>query len=453
MTVSLLWIVFAIFFGALVSWLIREREIAMLRTALAEEKVRGGELVTQLSWAATDAADSRSALAAANERIAALAQVEDRMRGEFALLAQGALENASHTLLDLASAKLGEERQAFAGSLTTRVEEIKGVMAPVHDEFTKFTAAVTALQTNSAQDLGALKVSLEHVTALQTSLQEAVRTTNDTTGQLRNALQNPRVAGNWGEISLDRIVELAGMSDHVDFDRQTGVRSSEGSSERPDLTIHLTGGMRIPVDAKASTANYIKAVAETNESERERLLKQSANDLRSRITELRGRAYGKIDGYAGMTILYVPNESMLSSALAQDPGMIEDALRHQVVICSPLLLLCYLRAFAHGWRLQKQQENAEEVARRGRMLHERLQSFFGALGKVGWYLNHTVEKFNLAVGKMDNLLVPGRELAKLLGVTGDLDAVDPIGTVAREVRFNENGKSTAALEEGVASAT
>lgn len=444
-TTSLLWIVLAALLGPFVAWLVREREIAMLRTALAEEKVRGGELVTQLSRAEADAGDSRSALAAANERVTALAQMEDRMRGEFAVLAQGALENASRTFLDLASAKLGEERQSFAGSLTTRVEEIKGVIAPVHDEFAKFTAAVNALQTNNAQDLGALKVSLQHVAALQSSLQEAVRTTNDTTGQLRNALQNPRIAGNWGEISLDRVVELAGMSDHVDFDRQTGMRSSEGSSERPDLTIHLTGGMRIPVDAKASTANYIKAVAETNESDRERLLKQSASDLRARITELRGRAYDKIDGFAGMIILYVPNESMLSSALAQDPGMIEDALRHQIVICSPLLLLCYLRAFAHGWRLQKQQENAEEVARRGRMLHDRLQSFFGALGKVGWYLNHTVEKFNIAVGKTDNLLVPGRELAKLLGLTADLEGVDPVVSVARDVRGPENNGATAAL--------
>lgn len=445
------WGVVALVVGALTAWFVREREVAPLRTNLAEERVRSAELVTQLARAEGNAADARSALAAANERIAALQQIDERMRGEFAVLAQGALENASRTFLDLASARLGEERQAMTGSLTTRVEEIKGVMAPVHDEFAKFTTAVNAMQANSAQDFGALKTSLDQVAQLQTSLREAVRTTNDATGQLRTALQNPRVAGNWGEISLDRIVELAGMNDHVDFERQTGMRSSEGTSERPDLTIHLTGGLQIPVDAKASTANYIKAVAETNEIERERLLKQSATDLRSRITELRGRLYDKTIGYAGMTILYVPNESMLSSALAQEPGMIEDALRHQIVICSPLLLLCYLRAFAHGWRLQQQQENAEEVARRGRMLHERMQTFFASLGKVGWYLNHTVEKFNIAVGKMDNLLVPGRELGKLLAITGELDAVDPVASVARDVRFKENGNGVpSALSETTA---
>ncbi len=427
----LLWAAFGLFLGAVLAWLTREREIIALRTELAT------------SW---------SDLAAANERLAALSQVRERMGGEFAALAQGALERASRNFLELASARLGEERQALSGSLSNRVQEIKGVITPVQEEFAKFTAAVQSLQSDSSQNLGALKASLEEVARIQSGLQEAVRTTNDATGQLRTALQNPRVAGSWGEMSLDRIVELAGMSDHVDFDRQTGLQSSNGSSVRPDLVIHLTGGLNIPVDAKAPTANYMKAVTEADDTERRRLLRQSAADLRLRVTELRERAYDKIDGYAGMTILYVPNEAMLSSALAQDPDMIEDALRHQIVICSPLLLVCYLRAFANGWRLQKQQKNAEEVARRGRILHERLQSFFAALGKVGSSLNQTVDKFNAAVGKMDYLLVPGRELGKLLGINADVESVDPVGALARDVRFtdgsSENGSAPLPLGSG-----
>ncbi len=264
-----------------------------------------------------------------------------------------------------------------------------------------------------------------------TGLQEAVRTTKDATGRPQTALQNPRVSGNWGEIRLDRIVALAGMTEYCDFDRQAGMRSSDGSIEKPDLTIHLTGGLNIPVDAKASTANYIRAVGEPDEEERKWLLKQSAMDLKSRVTELRARAYDRIEGYAGMTFLFVPNGSMLSAALALEPAMIEDALRYNIVICSPLLLLCYLRAFASGWRIQRQQDNAEKVSRRGKMLHERLQSFFVVLSKVGKYLNHTVEKYNETVGKMDNLLVPGRELGKLLGLTDELHPIDSVDTGVR----------------------
>jgi DNA recombination protein RmuC len=441
----------AMLVGIALAWLLREREVAMLRTAAAEEKARSAELSTQLGRAESDLWESKRELAAANERIASLererAGIEDKMAGQFADLAQRALDHTASTFLQLATAKLATEREALAGNLSSRVEEIKGVIVPVQDEFRKFTEAVGNLQKTSSQDLGALKGSLEQVMQLQTNLQEAVRTTNDTTGQLRNALQNPRIAGNWGEISLERIVELAGMTEHCDYERQAEVRSSDGSEERPDLTIHLTGGLNIPVDAKTSATNYIRAVSETDENERKRLLKQSMHDLKSRIAELRTRGYDRIEGYAGMTFLFVPNESMLSSALAQEPTMIEDALRFGIVICSPLLLLCYLRAFAHGWRLQKQQENAEEVARRGKMLYERLQTFFAALGKVGWYLNHTVEKFNIVVGKMDNLLVPARELGKLLALTGDLDPVDPIGTIARDVRFSEDTQSEKALTE------
>lgn len=360
--------------------------------------------------------------------------LRERMAGDFAGLAQGALDQAARNLVQLADAKLGGERAGMVNAL-----------APIRDEFTKFSAAVSALQQSSAKDLGGLRESITQVATLQTALQEAVRTTNDTTGQLRTALQNPRVAGNWGELSLDRIVALAGMTEHCDFDRQSGMRSSDGTLEKPDLTIHLTGGLNIPVDAKASTANYVRAVGEANEAERARLLKQSASDIASRVAELRARAYDRIEGYAGMTVLYVPNESMLSAALAQEPEMIEDALRFGIVICSPLLFLCYLRAFARGWQLQKQQDNAEEVARRGKMLHDRLKSFFLVLGKVGVSLKHTVDKYNECISKEDNLLVPGREMSKMLGLTEEIDSLDSVDVTLRAPQHSEDTPATAAL--------
>ncbi|MGC1757808.1 MAG: DNA recombination protein RmuC [Candidatus Cybelea sp.] len=189
-TNPILWSAVAFFLGAPFIWLYREREVTALGTGLAAEKLHCAELVALLSRAETDLGDERCAVAAANERVSTLRQAEERMRGDFGVLAQGALDTASARFLDLATVRL----------------------APVHDEFAKFTTAVNALQT---------------------SLHEAVRTTSDATGQLRVALQNPRVAGNWGEMSLERIVELAGMTDHVDFDRQTGVRSSDGTGERP----------------------------------------------------------------------------------------------------------------------------------------------------------------------------------------------------------------------------
>jgi DNA recombination protein RmuC len=387
---STLFIGIALFVGAALAWLFREPEIATLRA-----------------------------------RAGALAQIEEKLRGAFALMAESALDNSTNRFLELA---------------TVRLE-------PLQDEFAKFRASVDALKKNSAEDLGSLKGSLAEVVRLQTSLQDAVSKTNDATGQLRNALQNPKVAGNWGEISLDRIIELGGMTEHCDFDRQAGMRSTDGTMERPDLTIHLTGGLNIPVDAKASAANYIRAASEPNEAERKHLLKQSAADLRQRILELRTRAYDRIEGYAGMTFMYVPNESMLSSALALDPAMIEDALRENIVIASPLLLLCYLRAFARGWSLQEHQEHADEIARRGKMLHDRLQGFFEAIGKVGRHLNQTVDSFNGAVGKMNNLLVPGRELGKLLAATSDVSGVDGVATVARDVPFGNGSNGSAALPD------
>ncbi len=409
-----------------------------LLAQLELERARSEELADRLTLAQAESTQAQTKLVSEREAFEReRAGIEQKMLGQFQCLAQQALGDASTAFLNLAVTKLGQEHETLNGNLATRVAEMKGIVSPIFEEFSKFGQAVSDLQKDSSENLGKIKTELESVARLQTSLQDAVRTTNDATGQLRNALQNPRIAGNWGEISLDRIVEIAGMTEHIDDDRQTGARALGGTLEKPDLTIHLTGGLNIPLDAKASTANYIRAIGAPDEAERRRLFEASARDIKARVTELRGRAYDGIPGYAGMTIMFVPNESMLSSTLALEPNLIEDALRSGIVICSPLLLLCYLRAFANGWRLQKQQENAEEVARRGRMLHDRLQSFFAALGKVGWYLNHTVEKFNGVVGKMDNLLVPGREMGKMLGLTSELHLVAGVDTLARDVKFKE----------------
>ena len=423
-------------FGALIVWFFAQRESGHFKSLLEAERKRSDDLATRASKAENVATQSLTQLQSEREGFEReRGGMEQKMLAQFQTIAQDVLGNTSSSFLELASIKLGQEREAVNGGIATRVEEIRGVIAPVHAEFVKFSQAVSRLQTASAQDLGALKNSLSSVLQLQGQLQEAVRTTNDATGQLRTALQNPRVAGNWGEISLDRIVELAGMTEHCDFDRQTGVRSTDGSSERPDLLINLTGGMRIPIDAKASVTNYIHAVGEPNEIERTKLLEQSARDLKGRVTELRARAYDRIPGYAGMTFLFVPNESMLSSALAREPALIEEAANFHIVICSPLLLLCYLQAFANGWRMQKQQENAQEVALRGKTLHERLLKFFVSVGDVGKALDRTVEKFNDSVRKMDNVLVPGRELGRLLGLHGELQPVSSVDTAVREVGF------------------
>jgi DNA recombination protein RmuC len=425
--------------GALLAWLFCERRTSDIRVALAgvqakntaldeqkrtlealyaEEKQRAASAEHDCIEAQTRLAAERSAFEA--ERVG----LTDRMRNTFTELAGKALGTASQSFMDLAKARLGEERAAVAG-----------VVSPVETELKKFQEAVLALQTKSAEDFGTLRSSLEQVTALQSQLTEAVKTTNDATGKLRTALTNPQSAGRWGEITLDRIVELGGMTEHCHFERQEQLESSEGTAERPDMTIRLTGGLQIPVDAKASGKRYFEACEATDEQERARLLKASAQDLRERIKDLRRREYDKTPGYAGMTILFVPNEAMLSSALAQSPDLVDDAAQNHIVVCSPLLLLCYLKAFANGWRMQKQQENAQEVMRRGTMLHDRLLRFFSALNEVGKALNGTVKKYNDAAGKIDRLLVPGRELKKLLGLSDDIAAIASVDESAKELGF------------------
>jgi DNA recombination protein RmuC len=388
----------ALLLGGAIAWISRERECSALRD-------RATTAETQL--------------------IAERAGVQEQMKAQFQELAQRTLDTASSTFLNLATTKLGEER-----------ETLQGIVNPVREEFQKFERAVNELKEKNATDLGSLKTSLEQVAQLQTNLQDAVRTTNEATGQLRSALQNPHRAGSWGEISLRRIVEVAGMTEHCDFDERTGVVSADGTREIPDMTIKLTGGLTIPVDAKTPMTNFIRAIGEADEEQRKLLLQQSARDLKQRIADLRTRNYDRIDGYAGMTFVFVGSEAMLSSALTAEPNLLEDALQHRIVICSPLLLLCYLRAFAHGWSLQSQRQNAEDVARYGERLYHRLKQFFISLNDVGTTLRRTVTKFNDAVAKTDNLLVPGRKLGELLGSNRELQAVNDVDVTPRELTSN-----------------
>lgn len=404
--------------GAAVVWALRERDCSVLRS--------------QVTAAETRLTAEQEALQ--RERVG----LQETMIAQFQEIAGRTLGSVSETFLGLATTKLGEEREA-----------LQGIVRPVREEFVKFERAVNELREKSSSDLGSLKTSLEQVARLQTSLQEAVRTTNDATGQLRTALQNPRIAGSWGELSLERIIEYAGMTEHCNFDRQTGVTSIDGSSERPDILIKLTGGLCIPVDSKASATNFIRAIGEGNLGERERLLKLSARDLRQRITELRGRGYDRIAGYAGMTFLFCPSEAMLSSALTLEPDMIEEGLKHCIVVCSPLLLICYLRAFAHGWSLQKQQENAEEVARLGVTLHERIRKFFVSLNDTGVALRRVVGKFNEVIAKTDNLLVPGRELGKLLGTNRELSTTNAIDASVRDIALHGSTMIPGGIDSGV----
>jgi len=237
------------------------------------------------------------------------------------------------------------------------------------------------------------------------------------TRSLSTALRRPQVRGRWGELHLRRAVELAGLVDRCDFTEQ--VRLEDGAL-RPDLVVHLAGGRQIVVDAKVPLDAHLDATSTEDEAERHHHLNRHAHQLRTHVDLLASKAYWRaLPESPEFVVLFVPAESFLAAALETDTSLIEYAGARQVVLATPTTLIALLRTVAHGWTHETLAEEAREVHRLGRELHQRLATFGGHLDALGRSLNASVTRYNQAVGSLENrVLVTARRFNEL-GVTGD----------------------------------
>ncbi|MBZ5736201.1 DNA recombination protein RmuC [Nocardioides sp. TRM66260-LWL] len=253
---------------------------------------------------------------------------------------------------------------------------------------------------------------------------DAVRRSTELLGTetraLSTALRRPQVRGRWGELHLRRAVELAGLVDRCDFSEQ--VRLDDGA-QRPDLVVSLVGGRSIVVDAKVPLDAYLDATtaeAQGDAALQAKHLARHARQLRTHVDGLASKAYWRaLERSPEFVVLFVPAESFLAAALEVEPGLIEHAAERQVVLATPTTLIALLRTVAQGWSHERLAEQAREVHRLGRELHERLAVFGGHLDQVGRSLNAAVGRYNTAVGSLDaRVLVTARRFRDL-GVTDD----------------------------------
>lgn len=266
------------------------------------------------------------------------------------------------------------------------------------------------------------------------------------TRSLSTALRRPQVRGRWGELHLRRAVELAGLVDRCDFTEQ--VRLEDGHL-RPDLVVHLAGGRQLVVDAKVPLDAHLDATSTDDEAERHHHLNRHAHQLRAHIDLLSSKAYWRsLPESPEFVVLFVPAESFLAAALETDPSLIEYAAARQVVLATPTTLIALLRTVAHGWSHETLAEEAREVHRLGRELHQRLATFGGHLDALGRSLNASVTRYNQAIGSLESrVLVTARRFDEL-GVTSDaLPTPQPVTlhAVRRAAEQSEADDPTVAL--------
>ena len=255
------------------------------------------------------------------------------------------------------------------------------------------------------------------------------------TQALVTALRRPEARGRWGELQLRRVVELAGMAAHVDFDEQV----ITGGGQRPDMVVRLAGGKNVIVDSKVSLAAYLEAASAADESERAARIAAHARHLRTHVDQLGSKAYwSALPETPEFVIMFVPGEAFLAPALEHDQGLLEYALARRVHLATPTTLVSMLRTVQYAWQQQALSENAREVFDLGRELYARLSGLGGHLDKVGKSLTTAVGAYNQAVGTMESrVLVSARRLASLGVVEAELATPAPVVETARPLSAPE----------------
>jgi DNA recombination protein RmuC len=257
----------------------------------------------------------------------------------------------------------------------------------------------------------------------------------DQTRALVTALQRPEARGRWGELQLRRVVELAGMAAHVDFDEQVIV---EGGL-RPDMVVRLAGGKNVVVDSKVSLAAYLEAASTADEATREARVAAHARHLRTHVDQLASKAYwSALPETPEFVVMFIPGEAFLAPALDYDPGLLEYAITRRVHLATPTTLVSLLRTVQYAWQQEKLSENARAVFDLGRELYDRLSGLGRHLERVGKSLTSAVGSYNQAVGTLETrVLVSARKLAALGVVDAELAAPEPVSETARPLAAPE----------------
>ena len=364
----------------------------------------------------------------AEARIAALQEAQRTMRATFETLAADALRHSQDAFLTATRTELTALQADGAAHAAQREQTIAALLQPVRELLTSYDTRLTQLDRDRTEALGQVAERLLQVHGVSDRLGRETR-------ELVQALRAPSSRGRWGELQLQRVVELAGMLEYCDFETQVTL-ATDGGVQRPDMIVRLPGGSSIVVDAKAPLEGYLAAMDAIDEPSRLAALDRHAKQLRAHITALSDRAYWRQFTHAPeFVVLFLPGEAFHAAALERDPSLLEAGVAQRVLIASPTTLIALLRAAAYGWRQERVAESAAQVSALGRELSERLALFTSHLADVGASLEQAVTRYNRAVGSFDaRVLVSARKFAELGAGPADPAALDAPAQVERMPR-------------------
>ncbi|HEY5263371.1 MAG TPA: DNA recombination protein RmuC [Steroidobacteraceae bacterium] len=363
------------------------------------------------------------------ERDQASARARDQLQGVFGELARDTLQSNSEVFLQLARERLTRQQLDASQALKERETAIESLVRPIREALAKTETQIQAIERDRIDAFATIKTQMEVLASGQSLLSRETR-------NLVTALRRPEVRGQWGEITLRRLVELSGMTSHVDFTEQQH-QGTDSGAVRPDMIVHMPERRDIIVDVKTPLDAYLAAVEAQDDDERAAQLRRHAQIVGARVRELSSKQYwSQFERSPDFVVLFLPGDQFLSAALQENPGLIDDSLRQNVMLATPTSLVALLKAVAYGWKQTILADNAAEIRRLGEDLYKRLAVFGEHLGKLGKSLGSSVDSFNRAVGSLEQQVLPAARRFPELGlrVNREIEPIEPVASLTRTPR-------------------